>query len=314
MKNLFKFKITAAEERQWEKNHILNLKDDYLNTDTLIKYKNDLGYKLKIDLIKNFLDKNKTDGYILDIGSNTCGEPEILNHYGHRMVSTDINEIALSLSKKRSLKYRNQNMDYFAIDAHNIPFQSETFDKITAIEVLHHLENLNLSLIEMFRVLKKGGLLFTYEPYALNPYRRLSEIRDYFRGTIEKSFYINQIKKNFVNAGFEIVDLSMISLPISTTKIKNANFIRKITKTLYSKLSQKYPSIFGMIVLIAKKPGEFDNTYENIYENIICPETKNKIFIDKNFCVTKNSDSNIISKYPIYEGVPVLIKEDKLKS
>ena len=57
MKNLFKFKITAAEERQWEKNHILNLKDDYLNTDTLIKYKNDLGYKLKIDLIKNFLDK-----------------------------------------------------------------------------------------------------------------------------------------------------------------------------------------------------------------------------------------------------------------
>ena len=314
MKNLFKFKISAAQERKWEKNHILNLKDDYLNTDTLIKYKNDLGYRLKIDLIKKFLNKYKTDGYILDVGSNTCGESEILNQDGHRMVPTDINEIALSLSKKRSLKYRNQKMDYFAIDAHNIPFQNETFDKITAIEVLHHLENLNLSLIEMFRVLKKGGLLFAYEPYALNPYRRLSEIRDYFRGTIEKSFYLNQIKKNFINAGFEIIELSMISLPISTTKIDNANFIRKIIKTLYSKLSQKYPSIFGMIVVVAKKPGVLKNNYENIYENLICPGTKNKVYVDKNFCVTKDSNSNIIAKYPIYEGVPVLIKEDKLQS
>jgi hypothetical protein len=71
MKSLFKFKISAAQERKWEKNHILNLKDDYLNTDTLIKYKNDLGYRLKIDLIKKFLNKYKTDGYILDVGSNT---------------------------------------------------------------------------------------------------------------------------------------------------------------------------------------------------------------------------------------------------
>ena len=54
MKNLFKFKISAAQERKWENNHILNLKDDYLNNDTFIKY--------------------KTDSYILNIGSNTRGE------------------------------------------------------------------------------------------------------------------------------------------------------------------------------------------------------------------------------------------------
>ena len=39
----------------------------------------------------------------------------------------------------------------------------------------------------MFRVLKNGGMLFTYEPYALNPYRRLSEIRDYLE-ELSKSF------------------------------------------------------------------------------------------------------------------------------
>lgn len=310
MKKLFNFKISADQERQWEKKHILKLKNEYLNTDVLIKYQNDLGYRLKIDLIKKFLNQYKTDGYILDIGSNTCGESEILNYEGHRMVATDINEIALSLSKKRSLKFRNQKMDYFAIDAHNIPFMDETFDKITAIEVLHHLENLQPSLDEMFRVLKNGGMLFTYEPYALNPYRRLSEIRDYFRGTIEKSFYLKQIKNKFITAGFEIKQINLISLPISTTKINNANFLRKIVKTLYSKLSQKFPSVFGMIVLIARKPGKFNNFFENINNRIICPESKNKIVFEKNFCVSKNPDLIEFCKYPIYEDVPVLIRDD----
>ena len=54
-----------------KKKHILKLKDEYLNTNTINKYKEDKGYRDKIDQIKSFLDKYKTSGYILDIGSNT---------------------------------------------------------------------------------------------------------------------------------------------------------------------------------------------------------------------------------------------------
>ena len=121
------------------------------------------------------------------------------------MVPNDINEIALSFSKIRSKKYRNEEMDYFAMDAHKIPFKNNVFDKIIAIEVLHHMENLDIALSEMFKVTKEGGYLFTLEPYAYNPYRRLSEIRDYFKGTIEKSFSQRQLKKIFIESGFEIV-------------------------------------------------------------------------------------------------------------
>jgi len=66
-----KFKVSAEKERAFQKQQILSLKDQYLGTNTINKYENDLGYKAKIDHIKLFLDKYKTDGYILDIGSNT---------------------------------------------------------------------------------------------------------------------------------------------------------------------------------------------------------------------------------------------------
>ena len=42
------------------------------------------------------------------------------------------------------------------MDAHNIPFINNTFDKIIAYEMLHHMENIKLSLDEMFRVMKPG--------------------------------------------------------------------------------------------------------------------------------------------------------------
>ena len=65
-----------------------------------------------------------------------------------------------------------------------------------------------------------------------------------------------------------------------------------------------------MIVLIARKPGKFNNFFENINTRIICPESKNKIVFEKNFCVSKNPDLKEFCKYPRYEDVPVLIRDD----
>jgi DNA modification methylase len=42
------------------------------------------------------------------------------------------------------------------------------------------------ALAQAARVLKPNGKISLYDPYRYNPYRRLSEVRDYFRGTIER--------------------------------------------------------------------------------------------------------------------------------
>ena len=77
------------------------------------------------------------------------------------MVASDINEIALSISKKRSLFHRDEKLNYIAMDAHNIPFIDNTFDKIIAYEMLHHMEKIKISLDEMFRVMKPGGFFYS---------------------------------------------------------------------------------------------------------------------------------------------------------
>ncbi len=308
LKKLFnlKFGITAEEEKAFQQKTISSLKDRYLNTDSVKKYNNDDGYKLKVDDIKLFLEKYKSNGYILDIGSNTSGESENLYHFGHKMVATDINEIALSYSKIRSKNFRNEQMDYFVIDAHNMPFQNETFDKIVAYEVLHHMEKIDIALKEMFKVLKSGGYLFTVEPYAYNPYRRLSEVRDYFRGTIEKSFSVSKLKSLFIENGFEIVELKKVSFVYPEQKIKDSrSMTRRFLKRIYTKVSEKFPSIFGMIYLVARKPGEFEEKDINIYDKLKCPQTNEKLNLEKDYYVNK---SNTV-KYSTYNDIPILIKE-----
>jgi ubiquinone/menaquinone biosynthesis C-methylase UbiE len=301
-----KFGVTAEEEMNFQKKMISSLKNEYINTDAVNKYNTDDGYKIKVDDIKFFIEKYKSDGYILDIGSNTCGESENLFHFGHKMVATDINHIALSYSKIRSKKFRDEQMDYFAIDAHKMPFKDETFDKVVAYEMLHHMEKIDIALKEMFKVLKKGGYFFTVEPYAYNPYRRISEVRDYFRGTIEKSFSVRKLKKLFIKNGFEIIELKKISFTYPEQKISASKTkIRKFLKRLYSKISTTFPSIFGMIYLVAKKPGILNNEEIDIYNNLICPETGEKLNYEDGYYINESKTN----KYLTYDEIPLLIKD-----
>jgi ubiquinone/menaquinone biosynthesis C-methylase UbiE len=45
------------------------------------------------------------------------------------------------------------------LDAHQLPFGSETFAAVAVIEALHHFADYNRVLEEIFRVLKRGGTL-----------------------------------------------------------------------------------------------------------------------------------------------------------
>lgn len=183
--------VSVNQEREFEKKNVLNRKEKYLKTNPLDRYKNDELYKKKIDFINSKLLKNNS--LILDIGGNTAGEATILQTFGHKFVVGDINQFALSISKEKIEKYQLNMPYYTALDAHNLPFENEVFDQVTIIEALHHFVDYKKVLDEVFRVLKTGGNFVSLEPYAYNPIRRASEIRDRFRGTIEKSFSKSQI-------------------------------------------------------------------------------------------------------------------------
>lgn len=301
--------ISAKQERVFEKKHIEKQKDIYLKTNAVDRYNNDVGYREKINIIKIFLESVSAKGYILDVGSNTSGESEILFHLGYKIIPTDINEIALSFSKKRAKQIRNEELFYFASDAHAIPIEGNSFENIVAFEVLHHMEELNTVLSELYRVLLPGGHLFTLEPYAFNPYRRLSEIRDFFQGTIEKSFSVSKLKKLFTKNGFEVISIRKVVLTPSTWKKENAGAVKSFLKDLYYFLAKNMPFLFGSVVLVAKKSGDLVQENFSLEDRFICPITRARLCKVGDAYISTNKAGKKYS-YPLYEGIPVLIKED----
>jgi SAM-dependent methyltransferase len=302
--------ISAEQERAHQKRNIEKQRDKYLETNSWDRYRSDKGYRSKVDLIRNFLEAQTVSGYVLDVGANTAGESEVLFHLGFKMVATDINEIALSYSKLRSSKYRNEEMPYYAVDTNNLPFASETFDAIIAYEALHHMEDVELALGELHRVLRPGGHIFTYEPYAYNPYRRISELRDYVRGTIEKSFSERGLVRYFERTGFVVESVRKIVLPPSDWQKEHASIVRSRLKDINYRLSRSSPSLFGNLVVVAAKPGRIVAQLDDSLENrLVCPRTGLSLRLEDGRYVTSSSRNGVYG-YPCYEGIPVLVRED----
>ncbi|MEQ8426906.1 MAG: class I SAM-dependent methyltransferase [Gammaproteobacteria bacterium] len=106
---------------------------------------------------------NKIHGYeasaglkVLDIG---CGNGYVLSRYarnGAEVYGVDITEKALTLTKKRF-----ELMDLPCVleqtDGDSLPFSDNTFDIVSSMGVLHHIENPSPMVQEIHRVLKPGG-------------------------------------------------------------------------------------------------------------------------------------------------------------
>lgn len=76
-------------------------------------------------------------------------------------------------------------------DIHSIPLPDESIDAIICSSVLEHVENPNLAVKEMHRILKKGGKIFVYVPSIYPYHARKGHYPDYWRifdDTLERLF------------------------------------------------------------------------------------------------------------------------------
>lgn len=303
--------ISVKQEREFQKQNVLNRKEKYLKTNPLKRYNNDEPYRKKIDFINSKL--LKTNGLILDIGGNTAGEATILQTFWHKFLVGDINEFALSISKERIEKFRLVMPHFVALDAHNLPFENNVFDQVTIIEALHHFVDYKQVLDEVFRVLKLGGNFVSLEPYAFNPIRRASEIRDRFRGTIEKSFSVRQIKKLLKTSNFTNIDVQVIGTGRSTWKLQEVPLYRRWFAKFHGYLNEKIPFIFGNLLINAKKDGQLSrkNGEIDLFSILICPKTKEKLYLSEENDMLINKSKTF--GYKFYNEIPILIKEEAIK-
>lgn len=106
-------------------------------------------------MVHNLLDidlKGKNNLKILDVGCGTGGLMDELVQNGHTVWGLDISKEALEFCSLRGHK----NLQLGSATA--LPFEDRSFDVVTGIGVIEHLDDDELFLSEVHRVLKPNGV------------------------------------------------------------------------------------------------------------------------------------------------------------
>ncbi len=102
------------------------------------------------DLVK--LTHINSNSLVLDMGCGTGNYTAALNYFIKGIIGIDLSlaMINKAVSKFPNLKFINGNII-------NLPFRSNLFDGLYAIQVIHHIEDKHVFLKEAYRILHKKG-------------------------------------------------------------------------------------------------------------------------------------------------------------
>jgi SAM-dependent methyltransferase len=108
-------------------------------------------------IIQNSRFKNQDSKIkILDVGCGTGGNLEMLAKFG-AAEGADVSDDALEFCKSKGLTVHKGL-------AESLPFADESFEVVTALDVIEHLDDDIAGLSEMYRVLKRGGNTLIFVP------------------------------------------------------------------------------------------------------------------------------------------------------
>lgn len=93
---------------------------------------------------------------ILDVGCGTGANLEMLADFGNSE-GVDVSDDALEFCRKKGLKVHKGL-------AESLPFEDESFEIVTALDVVEHLDDDVAGLKEMHRILKTGGKTLIFVP------------------------------------------------------------------------------------------------------------------------------------------------------
>ena len=133
-----------------------------------------------------------TDPVILDVGCGTGINFSVLSKFGDTF-SSDASGEALKFCKTRGLNRLVQS------DGESLPFASSSFDVVTALDVLEHLDNDLDAMGELLRVTKENGVLvITVPAYGF----LWSEHDEALRH--RRRYAASELRNKLTNAGFEV--------------------------------------------------------------------------------------------------------------
>jgi len=189
---------------------------DSKNVYELLANTGDMCLKRRAAILLNELNPQKDDK-ILDIG---CGDGfylYLLSRLGNfNLTGIDNDREAIEKAKKQISPKKAR---FVLEDIYHMPFRDGEFTKIVCSEVLEHLPDDMRGLLEIRRVLKKGGTIFVTVPHWNYPFfwdpinyilQRVfkTHVKSGFWAGVwnfhERLYRVAQLRKLFKDAGFTI--------------------------------------------------------------------------------------------------------------
>lgn len=137
---------------------------------------------------------------ILDVGCGTGANLEMLAEFGET-VGVDVAEEALAFCHARGL----QNVRLST--AEQLPFEDESFDLVTAFDLVEHLDDDVAGLREMRRVLKREGRALLFVPAFMFLWGVQDEVSNHRR-----RYTANELQRAVERAGFEVERLTYANI------------------------------------------------------------------------------------------------------
>lgn len=157
-----------------------------------------VGRQSVISSLLNLCLSKKENLKILDIGCGTGANFKILEKFG-KVTGVDSSKEALKFCHKRG--FNNVRLG----KAERLDFKNESFDLISALDVLEHLEDDQKALREFYRVLKKGGQVLITVP----AYRFLWSEHDEALHH-RRRYMASDLHRRLNNAGFSVLKRSYV--------------------------------------------------------------------------------------------------------
>lgn len=113
--------------------------------------------KKRVPWVAEEISKEYTSASVLDIGCGAGFLTNGLSAKGHHVTGIDLSLTSLEVAKKHDSK---NAVKYLQANAYQLPFEDASFDVVTAMDVLEHVDNPQRLIQEARRVLKPNGLFF----------------------------------------------------------------------------------------------------------------------------------------------------------
>ena len=156
-----------------------------------------------------------------------------------QIIGIDISEKMLEIGKNKIKQKGLENLIKLQLaDSENLPFESGSFDGITAGFGVRNFENLQLGLSEMCRVLKEGGIAVILEPSKPKAFPVKQIYSAYFHYILP--FFGRLISKD--NRAYNYLPESVDAFP------ENEKFIEILKEVGFTK-AQHLPLTLGIVSL-----------------------------------------------------------------